>query len=95
MPAALVKSFAQRARVPLARAEHLWAKAKAVVKEQYKIDEPGSGDAATRYYKLVVGTMKKMLKLEDAPRPIAIDPELVEQLRSAGMGHVADRLLES
>lgn len=66
MPAALVKDFAKRSGKPLAYVEKHWDKAKQLVKKNYDLDEPKSGDDSPKYWKLVVGILKRMLKLEHA-----------------------------
>lgn len=97
MPAALVKTFAKRAGVPVARAEHLWDKAKAQVKSEYGLGEPTGGSDATRYWRLVVGIVKKMMKLEDAPPRYpsrVVTDDMLDELRAVGRGDVADALAE-
>lgn len=60
-PAALVKSFAKRTKKPVKRIEHLWKKAKRIVKKQYP-DRKGS-----EFYRLVTGIVKRMSGLGSEP----------------------------
>lgn len=58
MPATALKHLAKRAKVPKERAEHLWDKAKGIVKDEYGYSED---DAA--FWALTMGITKKMLGL--------------------------------
>lgn len=67
MPASLVKSFAKRQGVPVKRAEHLWDKAKELVQQEYNLTEPDdntSKEERQKYYRLVTGILKKMLRIK-------------------------------
>ncbi len=69
MPAALIKSFAEKSNKPVAYVEELWGKAKRIVKDQYDLSEP-TKEAATatreKFYKLTTGILKRMLKLNES-----------------------------
>lgn len=59
MPANIVKSFAKKSGESEERVEELWNKAKKLVKDEYDIPEDSD-----RFYQLVVGILKKMLKIK-------------------------------
>lgn len=58
MPTTALKHLAKKANVSVERAEHLWHKAKEIVKKEYGAD-------ADNYYALVMGITKKMLRLNE------------------------------
>ena len=58
--AALVKAFAEKSGRSVEEVERLWDKAKEIVKKEYKIDEDDPD-----FYRLVVGILKRMLKIEE------------------------------
>lgn len=62
MPASLVKSFATKTNTPLKEVERLWDKSKKIVDDGYPDIEKDS----EQYYSLVVGILKKMLKIEES-----------------------------
>jgi hypothetical protein len=67
MPASLVKSFAKRQGVSVSRAEHLWDKAKKLVQDEYDLSEPDENTPKKqrqKYYRLVTGILKKMLRIK-------------------------------
>lgn len=61
MPSSVVKSFADKTGKSVAEVEKLWDKAKAIVKDEYK-DVPEDSD---KFYSLVTGILKKMLKIDE------------------------------
>jgi len=59
MPAPALQSLADKAGVSMDRAEELWKKAEGIVKKEYpKVKDD-------RFYALVMGILKKMLKLDE------------------------------
>lgn len=58
MPTPLMKSFAKKAHKKSKTVEKLWKKSEKLVKSKYEIDEESS-----RFYPLVVGTLKHLLGL--------------------------------
>lgn len=62
MPSNIVKSYAKKTGKKVSEVESLWNRAEEIVKDEYENIEVGSD----RYYSLVNGTLKKMLKLEMA-----------------------------
>jgi hypothetical protein len=74
MPAkGIIASFADKAGVSTDRVEHLWDKAKSIVKKQYEITKKDG----ERFYSLVVGILKKMLKIEGE---LENEKQLIEDL---------------
>jgi hypothetical protein len=63
VPVNILKHFAQKSGKDISEIEPLWSKAKDIVKKQY----PKVSDKDDNYYEIVVGVLKKMLKVEDAP----------------------------
>jgi len=61
MPSNIVKSFSDKSGKSLADVEKLWNDAEGIVKKDYS-DVPVNSD---KYYSLVVGVLKNMLKLEE------------------------------
>lgn len=59
MPSDVVKSFADKTGKSIKTVEDLWDKAIEIVKKEYDIPENDD-----RFYKLVTGILKKMLKIE-------------------------------
>jgi len=62
MPSDLVKSYAKKTGKKVSEIDSLWNKAEDIVKDEYDNIEVDSD----RFYSLVNGTLKKMLKLEMA-----------------------------
>jgi hypothetical protein len=60
MPATALKHFAKKAKVSIDRVEHLWNKAKDIVKSEYDVTED---DPA--FWALRMGITKKMLGLKE------------------------------
>lgn len=60
MPATLVKSFAKKQGIPVAKVEGYWKKAKEITKKKLKITEKDSN-----FYKIVVGIVKKMCGIKE------------------------------
>ena len=56
----VVKSFADETGKSVAEVEKLWDEAKAIVKKEY----PEVKESNDRFYELVTGILKKMLKLD-------------------------------
>jgi hypothetical protein len=93
MPAAMLASFARQAGVGMDRAEHLWDKAKGIVRTQYGLKEPDgktSKKARSKFYRLVTGIVKGMMRLKDDYEPVLLPPDVTEDLRALGMGKLAD-----
>jgi len=64
MPSNTVKSFADKTGKSVKEVEKLWNKAKAIVKDEY----PDVKEGDDKFYSIVVGILKKMLKInEDVP----------------------------
>lgn len=61
MPNNIVKSFSDKSGKSEAEVEKLWDKSEEIVKEKYNLS-PDDGD---KFYSLVTGVLKKMLKLVD------------------------------
>ncbi len=61
MPSPLVKKFADETGKSVSEVEKLWKKAKEVVEKEY----PDVDKEDNRFYALVVGVLKNMLKLEE------------------------------
>lgn len=61
MPANIIKSFSDKSGKSEQEVERLWDKAKKIVKDEY----PEVGTDSDRYYSLVTGILKSMLKLEN------------------------------
>jgi hypothetical protein len=61
MPNNIVKSFADKSGQSVADVEKQWNKAEEIVKDKYKL----SADDGDKFYSLVTGVLKKMLKIED------------------------------
>ncbi len=61
MPSNVVKSYAKKTGKKVGEVEGLWKKAEELVKDEYENVEVGSD----RFYKLVNGTVKRMLKLDE------------------------------
>ena len=61
MPSNVVKSFAKKAGISLAKAEEKWKEAKNKVKEQYK----DLSEKDDRFYALVTAIFKKMVGVEE------------------------------
>jgi len=63
MPSNIIKSFAKKTNKSEAEVEKLWDKAKILAKDTAKKDniEIDSG----RYYAIVTGILKKMLKIDE------------------------------
>lgn len=59
MPTPLMKSFAKETHKKPKTVEKIWKKAERIVKKDYDIDDKNS-----RYYPLVVGTLKHLLGIE-------------------------------
>lgn len=60
MPTPQMKAFAKEAHKKPKTVEKLWKKSEKIVKKKYEIDEESS-----RFYPLVVGTLKHLLGIED------------------------------
>jgi hypothetical protein len=60
MPTPLVKKLAADSGESISRVEHLWSRAKRIVKKEYDYSEDSG-----RFWKLVYGITKKMLKLNE------------------------------
>ena len=61
MPSAVVKSFAKKSDKSVKQVEKLWDEAQAIVKKQ----NPKIKKSSKKFYPLVVGILKKMLKLNE------------------------------
>lgn len=61
MPSNVVKSFSDKTGMPIKDVEKLWDKSIKIVKDQYK-EVPEDSD---KFYSLVTGVLKNMLKLEE------------------------------
>lgn len=61
MPNNIVKSFADKSGKSETEVEKLWNKAEEIVKDKYDL----TPDDEDKYYSLVTGVLKKMLKLVD------------------------------
>ena len=64
MPNNTIKSFADKSGESIERVEELWKKAKALVKKEYNID-----DESEKFYPLVTGILKRMLKINEEGEP--------------------------
>jgi hypothetical protein len=60
MPANIVKTLADKSGESIERVEELWDKAKLIVKKEYNITKESD-----KFYALVVGILKKMLKINE------------------------------
>lgn len=60
MPNNIIKSFSDKSGKSEQEVERLWDKAKGLVKDQY----PNVAADSDRYYSLVTGILKSMLKME-------------------------------
>lgn len=61
MPNNIIKSFSDKSGKPESEVEKLWNKAEDIVNDKYNLS-PDDGD---KFYSLVTGVLKKMLKLVD------------------------------
>ena len=61
MPATALKHLAKKAKVSVDRAEHLWDKAKGIVKSEYDVAEDDPS-----FWALVTGITKKMMGLKES-----------------------------
>ncbi len=61
MPSDLVKSYARKTGKKVSEVDKLWNRAEEIIKNDYEDVEVGSD----RFYKLVNGTLKRMLKLDE------------------------------
>lgn len=94
MPSTVVQSFAKRTGKSAAEVEKLWNQAKAQVTKEYKIKEPTGGQDGGRFYKLVVGILKRMLKINDGTEPAkpVVGTDVLNELRRLGFKDVATKL---
>jgi len=60
MPADVVKSLADKSGESIERVEELWTKAQKIVKDEYNITKEND-----KFYPLVTGILKKMLKITE------------------------------
>lgn len=61
MPTTALKHLAKRGKVSIDRAEHLWKKAKGIVRDEYKVSEDDPS-----FWALTTGVVKKMLGLSES-----------------------------
>lgn len=61
MPAAMVKSFAQKTGLSVSDVEKKWEKSKELVKKEY----PKIKENSDRFFALTVGILKRMLKMKE------------------------------
>lgn len=62
MPSNIVKSFAKKSDKSIKQVEKMWDEAQDIVKKQ----NPKIKKSSKKYYPLVVGVLKKMLKLNES-----------------------------
>jgi len=61
MPSSIIKSFANKTGKSESEVEKLWDKAKSIAKEEY----PKISVDSDRYFSIVTGILKKMLKIDE------------------------------
>lgn len=76
MPAPIVKSFADKTGKSVAEVEKLWDKAKSLAKEEY----PDVAEDSDRFYQIVTGILKKMLKINESETLSVVKRVLREQI---------------
>ncbi len=80
MPSSIVTSFAKRSGKPEDEVEELWKKAK----EQVAKDFPEVEKDSDRFFKIVTGLLKKMLKLEQAILPTTTTADIATFAQKVG-----------
>lgn len=61
MPAKIIQSFADKSGKSEKEVENLWKKSKLIVKKEY----PDVKEDSDKFYEIIVGILKKMLKIDE------------------------------